>query len=100
MLAAYSVLKWLHVLLAMLAVGSNMTYGVWIARSAKGDPKYHAQVLRTVKFIDDRMANPAYLLLLVTGLGMVALPTGPAITTPWLLVALVLYVVAILLGFL
>jgi uncharacterized membrane protein len=98
-LAAYVLLKWLHVLLAITAVGANITYGVWIARSAKGDPKYHAEVLRTIKFIDDRMANPCYLLLLVTGVGMVALPNGPSITTPWLLVALVLYVVAVLLGF-
>jgi uncharacterized membrane protein len=102
MLAAYLVLKWLHVLLAIAAVGSNMTYAVWLARSAKGDPKYLAQVLRTIKFIDDRMANPAYILLLVSGIGMVTLPGnfGPSITTPWLLVSLVLYLVAVLLGFL
>ena len=97
-LVAYFLLKWVHVLLAIAAVGSNMTYGIWLARSANGDPKYLAQVLRTIKFIDDRLANPCYGLLLLTGIGMVTLPSGPSIKTPWLLVSLVLYVVALLLG--
>jgi uncharacterized membrane protein len=98
MLIGYLFLKWIHVLLAIAAVGSNITYGVWLSQSAKGDPKTLAHVLRTIKFLDDRMANPCYLLLLLTGIGMVTLPIGPSVTTPWLLVALVLYAVALLLG--
>lgn len=93
----YLILKWAHVVLAIVAVGANATYGIWIARSSR-NPEHLAYVLRTVKFIDDRIANPCYALLLVSGLGMVFLPSGPAITTPWLLVSLVLYVGAIVLG--
>src|SRR5919201_3623317 len=103
MLAAYYILKWLHVLLAIVAVGANITYGIWIARSAKGDPKYHAQVLRTIKFLDDRVANPCYGLLLITGGAMVAVSRaggvgGWSFTTPWIMASLVLYVVAVVLG--
>src|SRR6266542_6132003 len=99
----YVLLKWIHVLLAITAVGANITYGIWIARSTKGDAKYHAQVLRTIKFLDDRVANPCYGLLLLTGGAMVALSRsggtgGWSFTTPWILASLVLYVVAVVLG--
>ncbi len=85
----YILLKWIHVLLAITAVGANITYGIWIARSTKGDAKYHAQVLRTIKFLDDRVANPCYGLLLLTGGAMVALSRsggtgGWSFTTPWI----------------
>ena len=84
----YVLLKWVHVLLAITAVGANITYGIWIARSAKGDPKYHAQVLQTIRFLDNRIANPCYGLLLITGGAMVAVSrngagSGWSFTTPW-----------------
>ena len=69
MLEWYLILKWIHVLAAITALGANITYGVWIGR-AGGQPETLAFALRGVKFIDDRIANPAYGLLLVTGLGM------------------------------
>ena len=74
----------------MSAVGPNITYGLWIAR-ASNDPSVLPFVLRNIKLIDDRLANPAYGLLLLTGLLMVFLVPIP-ITTPWILTALVLYV--------
>ena len=93
----YPLLKWLHVLLAITAVGANITYGVWIAR-AQRDREHLAHVLRTVKFIDDRIANPAYAGLLATGLAMVFLVNGALLLTPWLLISLVLYAVVVVLG--
>ena len=59
----YEILKFLHVLLAIVAVGFNATYAVWLARAAK-EPEHEAFALRGVKFLDDRIANPAYALLL------------------------------------
>lgn len=93
----YPILKWLHVLLAITAVGANITYGVWIARSQR-DREHLAYVLRTIKFIDDRIANPAYGGLLLTGLAMVFLVSSALLLTPWLLISLVLYAVVIVLG--
>jgi uncharacterized membrane protein len=50
-----------------------------------------------VKFLDDRIANPAYALLLVTGLSMVWVGDLD-LAQFWLLTALALYVVAVGLG--
>jgi uncharacterized membrane protein len=86
----YLLLKWLHVLAAIVAVGANVTYGIWIAR-ASHHPDALPFTLRGIKLIDDRLANPAYGLLLVTGLLMV-FTIGLPLTTPWLLTALVLFV--------
>ncbi|RPI52111.1 MAG: DUF2269 family protein, partial [Chloroflexi bacterium] len=52
---------------------------------------------RTVKLLDDRMANPAYILSLITGLAMVFMGEWP-LTTPWILLSLVLYVLLVLVG--
>jgi uncharacterized membrane protein len=86
----YLLVKWLHVLAAIAAVGANITYGIWIARASR-QPDALPFTLRGIKLIDDRLANPAYGLLLITGLLMV-FNVGLSLTTPWLLTALVLYV--------
>jgi uncharacterized membrane protein len=87
----FSLIKWIHVLAAITAVGANITYGIWIARASR-EPKVLPFVLRNIKIIDDRVANPAYGLLLLTGLVMAFIAPIP-LTTPWLLTALVLYVI-------
>jgi uncharacterized membrane protein len=92
----YPWLKYAHVLLAITAVGFNMTYGVWLTRAA-GNPGVWPFVLRGIRLLDNRFANPAYGLLLVTGLAMV-LVGGLDLTRFWLLAALALYVLAIVLG--
>lgn len=92
----YLLLKWLHVLAAIVAVGANITYGVWLALASR-QPDALPFTLRGIKLIDDRLANPAYGLLLVTGLVMVFTGRLP-LTTPWLLAALVLYGLVALIG--
>jgi uncharacterized membrane protein len=94
----YTALKFVHVLAAVVAVGANVTYGIWIATGSR-DPKVLPFALRGVKLIDDRLANPAYGLLLVTGILMVLAGSIP-VMTPWLFSALILYVVSVLLGLL
>ena len=94
----YEIIKFLHVLLAIVAVGFNATYGVWLARAAR-QPEYEEFTLRGVKLLDDRFANPAYALLLVTGLLMVWIGDLD-LTQFWLLAALVLYAIAVILGLL
>jgi uncharacterized membrane protein len=94
----YNILKWLHILAAIVALGANATYGIWLARSAR-HPEALAFTLKTIKLIDDRMANVAYALSLVTGLLLIWI--GPyELTTPWLMVAMGLYALVLLLGFL
>jgi uncharacterized membrane protein len=87
----YLLIKWLHVLAAITALGANITYGFWITRATR-DPAVLPFTLRSIKIIDDRIANPAYGVLLITGLAMAWVGQLP-LRTPWLATALVLYVV-------
>ena len=94
----YNLIKWIHILAAIVAVGANATYGLWLARASRS-PENLPFTLKTIKVLDDRMANPSYGLLLLTGLLMVFLGPWP-LTSSWLAIALVLYVIAVLLGLL
>src|SRR5256886_10469512 len=89
MFSLYVVLKFIHILSAITAVGANITYGVWSARS-QSDPAHLGFALKGIKFIDDRIANPAYGVLLLTGLVMVFLGRW-AITSLWIILALLLF---------
>jgi uncharacterized membrane protein len=91
----YNTVKFFHILFVITAVGSNITYGVWQGRAGR-QPEYESFVLRGVKFLDDRVANPAYLLVLVTGLTMAGWHWS--FTTHWIAAAIVLYVVMLLFG--
>ncbi|MBE3560072.1 MAG: SirB2 family protein [Ktedonobacteraceae bacterium] len=93
----FTVVKFIHILLAIIAFGFNATYALWLVR-AQQKPEHLDFALRGVKILDDYFANPAYLLLLVSGLTMVLL-SGYTLTTFWLLAALILWVVAIALGY-
>jgi uncharacterized membrane protein len=91
-------IKFVHILLAIVAVGFNASYGVWLARAAQ-NPTHAAFALRGVKLLDDRFANPAYGLLLVSGVAMVFVSPYPW-SSFWIDAALVLWVIAILWGLL
>ena len=92
----YPWLKTAHILLAIVAVGFNFSYGILIGRAAR-EPEHLRHVLGTVKTLDDRFANPAYAVLLVVGLAMVFI--GPYdITDLWILVSLGLYVLLVIIG--
>ena len=93
----YPWLKALHVLLAIVAVGSNLTYGIWQVRAAR-EPMHIGWTLRGVKFIDDRVANPAFIGLGLVGVLLVL--TGPwRFETPWVIVSIALYLTLAGLGF-
>ena len=92
----YLIFNWLHILFAIVAVGANVTYGLWIARATR-TPEVLPFTLRTIKFLDDRFTNPSYGLLLVTGLVMVFVGDLP-FEDLWLSLSIFLYLIAILLG--
>jgi uncharacterized membrane protein len=85
--------KYIHILAAIVAVGFNISYAVWIVR-ARRDPAHTGFALKGIKFLDDRIANPSYGVLLVTGLLMVFL-AGYRITTFWIEASLVLFVLLV-----
>jgi uncharacterized membrane protein len=84
---------YIHILTAIVAVGLNISYAVWIIR-ARMDPAHTAFALKGIKFLDDRIANPAYGVLLLTGILLVFL-AGYSLTTLWIDIALVLFVLLI-----
>jgi len=89
----YSLLKFVHVLLAITAVGSNITYAAWNARGAM-EPEHLSFALRGIQFLDNRVANPAYGLLLLTGLILVAV--GNWGLRGWIIAALILFAILII----
>ena len=88
----YGLLKFVHVLLAITAVGSNITYAVWNIRGAR-EPQHLSFALRGIQFLDNRVANPSYGLLLLTGLTLVVV--GNWGLRGWIITALILFVVLI-----
>jgi uncharacterized membrane protein len=89
----YLLLKYLHVLLAITALGSNITYAVWKTLSAR-EPGHLLFALRGIAFLDNRVANPAYGLLLITGLTLVAV--GRWGVTGWIVTTLILFALLII----
>jgi len=85
----FNILKFFHILFVITAVGANLTYGGWQAR-AGFDPEHESFALRGVKFLDDRVANPAYLMVLLTGLTLAWWHWS--YTTHWIMAAIVLFV--------
>ncbi len=95
----YEFLKYVHVVLAIIAIGFNISYAVWLSRAAQ-DAQHAPFILRTLKLLDDRFANPAYVLLLVTGFGMVFEADIPIFETFWIATSLGLYIALIVVGIL
>jgi uncharacterized membrane protein len=97
-LVLFTAVKFVHILLAITAVGFNASYAIWAQRAARS-PEHLGFALRGIKFLDDRVANPAYALLLVSGVTMV-LVGHLSLTTFWIAAALVLWFLAVVLGIL
>jgi uncharacterized membrane protein len=94
----YTLTKFLHVIFAIVAFGWNASYGFWLARASRQPKDTQLFTLRTIKLMDDRVANPLYGLLLLSGLFM-AFTAGYPLTTRWIAGALVLYAIALVMAF-
>ncbi len=95
-MSLYATLKYIHILSAIVAFGANITYALWLTRAEK-NPASLPFALRTVKIMDDWIANPAYVLLFPTGWWMASIAKWQ-LTTPWILTALILYAVLSVVG--
>jgi len=90
----YTLIKFFHIVFAIIAVGYNASYGLWLGRAAREPKETQLFTLRTIRFMDDRIANPLYGLLALSGLFM-ALNAGYPLSTPRIAAAITLYVIAI-----
>jgi uncharacterized membrane protein len=92
----FLLLKLVHVVSAIVAVGANITYAFWLRRAGR-DPDKLPWAIRGVQTLDNRLANPAYVVLLITGVAMVL--TGAfSFEEGWIATALVLYVALLIVG--
>jgi uncharacterized membrane protein len=85
----YPWLKMVHVFLAIVAVGFNISYSIWLIRASR-EPQHMGYALRGIKFLDDRVANPAYIGLALVGVILVLMRWSFA--DLWILIAIGLYV--------
>jgi uncharacterized membrane protein len=89
-------LKVIHVLAAITAVGANLTYTYWLRYAGK-DRDRLAWTLRGISRLDNFIATPAYVVLLITGVLMVV--SGAfSFQTGWIAAAIALYVVVVVVG--
>jgi uncharacterized membrane protein len=86
----FVILKFLHVLPVIVAVGANLTYAFWL-RAAGHDRDRLVFAITTIRRLDRVVANPAYIVILVTGVAMV-MSGAYSFQTGWIAVSLVLYV--------
>ncbi len=92
----YEILKYIHILSAIVAVGANITYGVWSVRSRR-EPAHLEYTIKGIRFLDNRIANPAYGVLFITGVLMVIV--GGIGLKLWVVVSVILFVAIAVLGF-
>lgn len=92
----FLLLKVIHVLSAIVAVGANVTYVFWL-RGGGADRARLIERIEGVRRLDRRLANPGYIVVLVTGILMVV--TGAySFETRWIAAAIGLYVLTAILG--
>ncbi|GAB3356286.1 hypothetical protein GCM10027566_19090 [Arachidicoccus ginsenosidivorans] len=93
MITIYAILKSVHILMAIMALGANLSYPLWLYIGHKNQ-KYLPFALNGIKMLDDYMANPAYILSLFTGLGLCWYMHLNPFTAFWLWGSLILYALA------
>ena len=97
MTATATTLLTLHILSAMLAVGTNISYLIWLRRAVLV-PESREFTLTTVRILETRLAIPAYAIALATGVGLVLTSSVHSFGTPWIDVSIALWVAIMALG--
>ena len=93
----YPIVKWIHILCAIVALGANLTYFPWFMRVTKNREAL-VFTLSTIRILDNWIANPAYVLAYITGEVMMRVGGYIHYSTPWMTVSLILYVIISVLG--
>jgi len=86
----YPLAAFAHVIAAIIAVGTNLTYVLWL-RLAGRDRSRLAFAIGGIRYLDRRLAIPSYAVLLVSGLAMI-LSGRWSVRALWLEIAFALFV--------
>jgi uncharacterized membrane protein len=92
----YLLLKSLHILSVILALGSNLTYG-FLTYHAEQESIHLVFTLKTIRWIDKYVANRSYIVTLITGLLLIWIG-GYSFQALWIWLSLLLFCVIALLG--
>jgi uncharacterized membrane protein len=92
----FLLLKVVHILAAIVALGANVTYAFWL-RHAGRDPERLVFTIAGIRRLDNFIATPAYAVVLATGIGMV-LTGAYSFGTGWVVASIALYVVGVAIG--
>jgi uncharacterized membrane protein len=88
----YLVVKFVHVLVAIVAVGSSAGSSLWL-RLAKRSLANLSFAIRSAKFLDEYLTRPGLIVLLLTGLWMAASRWSLALF--WIRAALLLVLIVL-----
>lgn len=92
------ILLTLHILSALVAVGATVSYFFWMRRAVLV-PESRRFTLETLRLLELRMVSPAYVILFLTGLGLIDRASW-GWSTPWLELSILLFIVLMgLVGF-
>jgi len=93
----YTLAKWIHILSAIVSLGANLTYFPWFMTVPKNRETL-VYTLKTIRLLDNWIANPAYILAYITGEIMMRVGGQIHYSTSWMTMALVLYALISVLG--
>jgi uncharacterized membrane protein len=93
-MSVYLVVKFMHVLVAIVAVGSSAGSSLWL-RLAMRNPVHLPFALRSAKFLDEVLTRPGLVVLLITGFWMAT--TNWSLALFWVRGALVLLAIVLVL---
>ena len=92
----FLLLKVVHVLAAIVAVGANVTYAFWLSWAGR-DRERLIWSIEGVRRLDRKFANPGYIVVLITGISMV-ITGGYRFAQGWISAAIALYILTAIVG--
>jgi uncharacterized membrane protein len=94
----YNTLKFLHILLTIIAVGFSMTFGILLSRAARAsqDGRELKYALTTVRLMS-RIANIGFVLIVLLGVGMMHIQ-GLSWAPIWIHGSAALFLISLALG--
>ena len=84
------ILLTLHILTALVAVGSTVSYFFWLRRAVLV-PESRSFTLETIRLLERWMVMPSYVIVLLTGLGLIDRASW-GWSTPWLELSILLFI--------
>jgi uncharacterized membrane protein len=97
-MSLYQIIKFVHVFSVIIAVGFNFSYIVWMVKG-KMEKEHLIFALRGIKFMDGKVANPCYGLILISGFSMAYIADYNILSVTWIFYPLILFGIMGILAF-